>query len=258
MTTNTAKIEALQDMLPLNLNVATPTEIDTVLAELYDMEAHVLGYIEGAKDGIFRAIGAKRTWMGRRQVWMISFDEALAIAEATVAAPDYVRGPANAPGDVAGALEYLQRQVDALAEINAAQAPLHAQYATRPWSRFFYVQNNGGHVHSSMHCSTCNNGRTSTHFAWNPELSGLTEADAVAKLGPTLCTVCYPSAPVEYTQGLTGADKGHCAGSGQPAAEGTAKRYGRTYYAECTGCHTVQIRTGAYVIRAHKPPKNAK
>jgi hypothetical protein len=68
------------------------------------------------------------------------------------------------------------------------------------WSRFFLVVSSvGGHVHSSMDCSTCNNGKDFTDFNWLPELSGLTEADAVASQGAILCTVCYPSAPIHFT-----------------------------------------------------------
>lgn len=37
----------------------------------------------------------------------------------------------------------------------------------------------------------------STRFAPVPSLSGSTEAEAVAALGDTLCTVCFPSAPVK-------------------------------------------------------------
>jgi exonuclease VII small subunit len=33
-------------------------------------------------------------------------------------------------------------------------------------------------------------------------LSGLTEADAVEEYGEILCSICYPSAPVEWTNGV--------------------------------------------------------
>jgi hypothetical protein len=251
-TKNTEKIQALLDTLPLNLHTATPREIDTVLAALYELEARELGCIESAKDGVQRSIGQRKMWQGRRQYYPMPFDEALALAEAAVASSDYVEQPRNGVLDVKGALAYLADHVDALAEINAAQAPLHAEYARRPWSRFFWVQNNGGHVHSSMSCSTCNKGHYATSFGWNPDLSGLDETAAVAKLGPSLCTICFPSAPVEHTMGV---DKGHCAGSKESPVEGTRKRYGRNYYGECTGCHEMQTLTSTYAVRAHKPPK---
>ena len=74
---------------------------------------------------------------------------------------------------------------------------LAAQYTG--WSRFFLVTNTGGHIHSGTNCSTC---RWDTSFAWLPELSGLTEADAVEEYGEILCSICYPSAPVEWTNGV--------------------------------------------------------
>ena len=41
-----------------------------------------------------------------------------------------------------------------------------------------------------------------TSFSWLPTLSGLSEADAVEAHGAILCTVCFPSAPVEWTGGV--------------------------------------------------------
>jgi len=82
-----------------------------------------------------------------------------------------------------------------LDELRAQAEPMEAEYQAAPWSRFFLVNNSGGHIHSSMHCSTC---RITTSFSWLPTLSGLTEKDAVDAHGPLLCSVCFPSAPVEW------------------------------------------------------------
>ncbi len=71
------------------------------------------------------------------------------------------------------------------------------------WNRYYAVP--GGHIHSDMTCPTCNryNDRTGhythTTFAWLTELSGLTADEAIAAYGPTLCTVCFPNAPVSDT-----------------------------------------------------------
>ena len=74
-----------------------------------------------------------------------------------------------------------------------------AQSHYEDWSRFFLVTNSNGHIHSSMHCSTCQH---DTQFAWLPELAALTETDAVAEYGEILCSICFPSAPVEWTNGV--------------------------------------------------------
>lgn len=71
---------------------------------------------------------------------------------------------------------------------------MEAQYTG--WSRFFLVTSSQGHIHSSMRCSTC---YQTTEYGWLPELSGDTEAEVVTTHGPALCTVCFPSAPVEDT-----------------------------------------------------------
>jgi len=86
-------------------------------------------------------------------------------------------------------------------EINANKAllnPLNKLFAENGWSRFFLVTNTNGHIHSSRDCSTCND---KTNFAWITTLSGLKEKDAVEQEGEILCTVCYPTAPSEYTSG---------------------------------------------------------
>lgn len=66
------------------------------------------------------------------------------------------------------------------------------------WSRFYLVL--GGHIHSSKGCHTCT---LTTLFSWLPELSGLSEADAVEAHGEILCSVCFPSAPVAWTNGVS-------------------------------------------------------
>ena len=95
--------------------------------------------------------------------------------------------------------ETLAKRDELLAERDGLYAERDALEATYSgWSRFFLVTSSPGHIHSSMHCSTC---RWSTTYGWLPELSGQTEAEAVAEHGPTLCTVCFPSAPLDWTSG---------------------------------------------------------
>jgi hypothetical protein len=95
---------------------------------------------------------------------------------------------------------------DLLAELRAKYATLSdASQAVRThelgytgWTRFFLLTSSDGHVHSSMNCSTCNKGRSSSTFALWAELSGVEIDAAVDKLGPALCSVCYPTAPVAW------------------------------------------------------------
>ena len=105
------------------------------------------------------------------------------------------------------------RLADAVADLEEASARLtdaclaveevEAEYASRPWSRFWLVTTSNGHIHHSTHCGTCNRRGRPTGFALVPYLSGQTAADAVADLGPALCSVCFPEAPVEDKEQAT-------------------------------------------------------
>lgn len=67
------------------------------------------------------------------------------------------------------------------------------------WQRFFLVVSSAGLVHRSTNCSTCNKGRKATQFALLPTLSGREYLALVQVLGPALCSVCWPTAPTQYT-----------------------------------------------------------
>lgn len=81
------------------------------------------------------------------------------------------------------------------AELELAMAPLNDEFQARGgWTRAFLVTNSGGHVHSSMGCSTC---FPTTSYHWVTDFSGHDEDEIVEAAGERACTVCYPSAPVE-------------------------------------------------------------
>lgn len=75
---------------------------------------------------------------------------------------------------------------------------LDTVYRRHRWTRAFLVP--GGHVHSSMGCSTCNRQGNDTEFVWLPQYSGTEENLIVEDAGERACTVCYPSAPVDVLQ----------------------------------------------------------
>lgn len=98
-----------------------------------------------------------------------------------------------------GMLAELAALEDKAAPLRAETDELEELWWTERWSRFFLVVSSAdGHIHDRRSCSTC---RFDTVFSWLPELSGLSEADAVEAYGAILCTVCFPSAPVEWTGG---------------------------------------------------------
>ena len=112
------------------------------------------------------------------------------------------------------------------------------------WSRFFRVE----HIHSSQNCSSF---RPTTRIGWLPTVSGLTEAEAVAAHGAILCTICFPSAPVEHTSGK---QDDRCSGSGKTIYNDLPKRTG--FYsgnsATCADCgKTVGISSKGMNIPKH-------
>lgn len=116
-------------------------------------------------------------------------------------------------------LEYAWRYYNKVQEYLGKYQEAQSKY--EGWSRFYIVP--GGHIHNSMGCSTCNKGGIATQFGWLPEISGLTEEEAVNKHGKILCSVCFPSAPVEWTMGEEEDDV--CPGSGTMKFE-NGYRYG--------------------------------
>lgn len=79
-----------------------------------------------------------------------------------------------------------------IAVLSAEAAPFEADYASRPWNRYFLVQNAGGHVHRGMNCTTC---FISTQYAWIIDLADCDEADMIVEYGEKACTICFPDAP---------------------------------------------------------------
>lgn len=117
--------------------------------------------------------------------------------------------------------EKVQEHYEELAAVRQRLAVLHSAYAEHRWSRFFLVQASNGHVHRSLNCHTT---YATTQWAWLPQLSGLTEAEAVADQGEILCSVCFPSAPVAWTTGTSKADQAAKAERAAKKAERAAKK----------------------------------
>jgi hypothetical protein len=217
-------------------------EVDTALADLYDRRW-------GALDRVAAAMRNAHFIVRDRQItktrWAMTDDEALAAVRAKIEAmPSHPNSRTYQ-----SLLDEVARLLDVvIPEVDAQITPLQAEYYADPWPRFFLVTNHGGHIHTSMHCSTCH---PTTRYGWLPALSGLTEAEAVAQQGPRLCSVCYPTAPVEWTVGAPKAAQ--CPGSGKPG-----ERIGRTRYGMCSTCHRSYAITSTGLIRAHKPTEETR
>lgn len=230
MTVTTTPIRALA--------VATDTE----LAELDQTYARLDGEQQRQGNAVHRYAGDKQdeTWCGRRRVrlWRLSDAEVLAACQSGDGVRSYdVARAAEAAAAVVLVTAAMQSNRKRAAELEQIWRDNGC------WSRFFVVMNSNGHIHSDISSHRCSRQPTTVH-GWNPELSGATEGEAVAQLGPNMCTMCFPSAPVEWTIGKPKAPK--CAGAGKYVA-------GRNRYVECPECHTTQSLTPTGYVRAHKP-----
>ncbi|QAX95579.1 hypothetical protein I5H03_gp067 [Mycobacterium phage Nibb] len=216
---------------------------DRILAELTEAFFAAYDTWERVADRLHSAAGDAKTYGG---YWKMSNAEAL--AKATERAGDESIVKYNRDGYARAVEAY----APAVAAKNAANDAVDAHEAAnyKGWLRFFIVP--GGHIHRSRGCSSL---RITTRIGWLPELSGETEAEAVAEHGAMLCTKCFPSAPVEWTIGKA-APADQCAGSGERPVEGTkSDPRRRSVYGECPTCASRQIVTTYGVLRKHKTPK---
>lgn len=94
-------------------------------------------------------------------------------------------------------VKMVERERDIIASDREEVDAIEEEYEARGgWTRAFLATTPGGHVHSSMYCSTCNNGAEPTTFQLMVDYSGADEEAIVDAAGYRACTVCYPSAPV--------------------------------------------------------------
>ena len=224
-------------------------DTDTALAELDGQYAR----LEAQRDKLISAVRStlkeRPVYRGRRAVFTRPADESVAALLAKLAGDELPAWQARDSREVLAHLSAVEQQ---MRDNRAAADELDAVWAANGhWSRFFLVP--GGHIHRDISHSRCSRQPTTTH-AWAPQLSGGTEEETVAEHGPLLCTVCFPSAPVEWTVGHP--KPARCAGSGKAPAEGTRKKTGMRAYGDCPECgYRGQLNPSTWAVRAHKPPQ---
>ncbi len=158
----------------MDLTTATPAEIDTVLAEIWERRSDAVFAIFMANHDIEATQDRlAANWHGMYAEGSYNHQSALesiARLEAKIVA---------------------QHEIVAACDIEAL--PLEVEFDRRGgWTRAYKVLNSNGHVHTSMNCNTC---YPTTRFGWLPQVSGLDESEIVDMAGEGACTVCYPSAP---------------------------------------------------------------
>ena len=160
------------DSLSNPLAKYTPVEVDEQLADLYDATYSTMGDIQ---------------------------ERLMQIERINISLEKYKDNPDGMNYKTSlSALEMRQKQLAVLEaelqDLHAEAAPYETEYARRPWTRAFLVDNTNGHVHKNMRCSTC---FPTTRYTWLPSYSGAEETKIVEDAGEKACTVCFPSAPVD-------------------------------------------------------------
>lgn len=239
-----------------DLTTMTPQEFDEELASIYEAHSKNLRRLDSTIASLHRAVGDRKQGYGRRAQWGLT--DAEAEQKAAERAADET-AMYHVQKDAQRALESLQEAREATEATTAQISERDDVFRARGgWSRFFLVSNVNGHIHSSMHCSTC---RPTTQFGWLPTVSGKTEKDAVAEHGPMLCTVCFPSAPVEWTNFWEKEEERKqaesCPGSGTfDWVKGTTRfGYAAGNGGTCSHCNGYAAATASTKIRKHKPGK---
>lgn len=216
----------------MNLQTATPVEIDTAIAE-----------IEGRRYDLLAKVAAPLKQLRALQ-----------------------RRISNGDTDTAVRSEHdsLEERVTALKEaaagIASERTPYDKEYHARGgWTRYFQVQ----HLHTSTYCSSL---RPTTRIGWLPDYSGRAEEEMIDAAGDMVCTKCVPDAPVARKRPTIPElakewDKTHgddnCPGSGTSDwVEGTVRT---GYYSgnggRCSHCNKSVSNTSRHsrTIRKHKP-----
>jgi hypothetical protein len=178
--------------LPANLSTLAPPAFDELVKEAWFAAATAEALVEARMGRLKRAVGDKLVWEGKRQVYRSLDTDTIARAEADLNAP----AAGSITRNVGAILAEYRTAVEARGAAWAHEIALQAEYDRRPWPRYMATTGSDAHIHKDMHCSTCNRGAQRTAFVFLTELSGTPLGEALAKFTTTLCTVCYPDAPV--------------------------------------------------------------
>jgi hypothetical protein len=174
----------------------TPQEaqaFDAEVAELHTAWLSLLARRNKTVDQAHYAVGDKHDGWTRGNPWVKSDTVVLAkLAELAAAEDAYDLSRGLKPSQVLAELAKLEADIDIQ---RAAIAERDDEWRADPWHRYILCLSANGHIHNYWGCSTL---RYDTPVEWHPDLSGLSVDEAVKVLGPILCSVCFPSAPLGY------------------------------------------------------------
>lgn len=238
----------------MNLTTATPVEIDTIASAAYQAKARFDRQIEIAEKRLQSDFSAT-TGPRFRETYT---DSPITCIER---ARDFVAGGESKPNEFYTQVSTVQHTLDELGEALAAQQEqqaileaVDAEFQARGgWTRAFLVTNVNGHVHSSMHCSTC---RYTTQYHWVVELSDHNESEIVDAAGSDACTVCYPSAPLDRPRSIFTPDEEQAKKDREERAaakaEREAKKLAKSLFADGSAIPVSRYEKISTVVQAKK------
>ena len=230
------------------MSTINPRDIDTQIAELANQQDQALARVAARTDSARTVCGEHKDYSRTRNgKWTTTDAQAIATLRERLNADTFL------PTDKRRAQDTMDGYTAAVEEVRVIGEQIDALddvWRAHRWSRFFLVTSSDGHIHSSQACSTCRPGRTK--FGWLPDVSGKTEADAVAQYGPMLCTVCFPTAPTAWTVGKPKDDDGKCPGSLTSQYGASRKGYVAGNWGECNHCGQRITLTKSGNMRSHK------
>jgi hypothetical protein len=179
-----------------------PVDFDNQLMALHEKAGQVQARLTGNRDFQHIAVGDRKSYVGKAHLWRRTAAEVLESLQIMAKHGQDLPASISRGGQLT-ARKLLDQENDLMVELSGimlAISKMDATYALpeNRWNRYFRCMNSDGHIHSSLRgCQTVN---YSTAMSWNTHLSGQPVEAAIADIGPTLCSVCYPGAPVEWRQ----------------------------------------------------------
>lgn len=239
----------------------TPREKDEKIERLMEEISMLQVNRSYHENKVYEALGVKKIVTrgvrgSRKYSWPYPVSEAREKLQAALAAGDITDYREDSGREALQELQDMDKHVKRREE---KILELDRYREEKGWSRFYVVP--GGHIHSSMRCSTCNKNGKRTKFSWATELSGQSDEEAVKAHGAVLCTVCYPDAPVQWTNHyeLEGERKRNeaCKGSGSYNWIKGTTRFGYVSGngGKCAVCGEWAGATPSRAIRKHKAKK---
>lgn len=236
-------------MITVDLSKLGPVDFDTLQAQVEDAYSAALGRVESAADSLHRANGERGQAKRWGTEWRNRIDETIAQVEA-----DPTRAVRGRIGVTAGdMLKAYRAAVAACDSVAGDLTAMFAEYDSRPWPRYMITQGSDAHIHKDTRCTTCNRGRERTRFGWLIELSGKPIDECIDQFKATMCTVCFPDAPV-----IKVVDPNVCQGTTVPGTRQVDKSGGRysttlRYFGDCScGAKGIRIKQDGTPAK-HKP-----